>query len=66
MIKEFIHDGKDWLTFGECRYGNYDNFIIQNGGNADSIDNSVKLLIIGYAKGFIKDFSPQNAEKIIL
>lgn len=63
-ILPFINEGKEWLTIGDGRYGTDANFIIRNGGKAHATDISDKLLKIGHKKGFIKDFSQQNAEEL--
>ena len=63
-ILPFINDGSEWLTIGDGRYGTDANFILRNGGNAHATDISDKLLKIGHEKGFIKEFSQQNAENL--
>ncbi len=63
-ILPFIKDGNEWLTIGDGRYGTDANFIIKNGGKAHATDISDKLLKIGHEKGFIRDFSQQNAENL--
>ena len=62
--KRFISKGESWLTIGDGRYGTDANFIIRNGGKAHATDISDKLLKIGHEKGFIQDFSQQNAEDL--
>ena len=63
-ILPFIDIESEWLTVGDGRYGTEANFIINHGGKAHATDISDKLLKIGHDKGFIKDFSQQNAENL--
>ena len=63
-ILPFINEDSEWLTIGDGRYGTDANFIIRNGGKAHATDISDKLLKIGQEKGFIQDFSQQNAEDL--
>ncbi len=63
-ILPFISDAGELLTIWDGRFGTDANFIIKNGGKAHASDISDKLLKIGYEKGFTKEFSRQNAEKL--
>ena len=63
-ILPFIDIESKWLTVGDGRYGTDANFIIKHGGKAHATDISDKLLKIGHEKGFIQDFSQQNAENL--
>lgn len=63
-IKPFITSNSSWLTLGDGRFGTEAHYILQNGGDAHATDISTELLKIGSSKGFIKDFSKQNAENI--
>ena len=54
-----------WLTVGDGRYGTDANALFRRGAtNVISTDISDKLLKIGNEKGFIKDYSAQNAENL--
>ena len=63
-IIPLIKEQEEWLTVGDGRYGTDANFIISNGGKAHASDVSDTLLKIGSEKGFIKEYSQQNAEKL--
>ena len=63
-IIPLIKKDEEWLTIGDGRYGTDANFIISNGGKAHASDVSDTLLRIGSEKGFIKEYSQQNAEKL--
>lgn len=63
LIRENIN--ASWLTIGDGRFGTDANHLFRMG--AESVhcsDISDKLLKIGHKKGFIKDFSAQNAEAL--
>lgn len=54
-----------WLTVGDGRYGTDANALFRLGATkVMCTDISDRLLKIGNEKGFIKDFSAQNAEKL--
>lgn len=54
-----------WLTVGDGRYGTDANALFRLGANkVMCTDISDRLLKIGNKKGFIKDFSAQNAENL--
>ena len=54
-----------WLTVGDGRYGTDANALFRLGATkVMCTDISDKLLAIGNAKGFIKDYSCQNAEDL--
>ena len=57
------HDQKiSWLTVGDGRYGTDANALFKRGAsNVMATDISDKLLRIGCGKGFINDYSEQNA-----
>ena len=63
-ILPFVDEDSEWVTIGDGRFGTDANFIIRNGGKAHATDISDKLLKIGNNKGFIKEFSQQNAENL--
>ena len=63
-IIPLINKDDEWLTVGDGRYGTDANFIISNGGKAHASDISDTLLKIGSEKGFIKEYSKQNAERL--
>lgn len=52
-----------WLTVGDGRFGTDGNYLLNNGAkNVHCSDISDTLLRIGKQKGFINEFSSQNAE----
>jgi len=51
-----------WLTVGDGRYGTDANYLLEKGLHAHASDIQDDLLKIGKEKGFIGDFSKQNAE----
>ena len=54
-----------WLTVGDGRYGTDANALFRLGAtNVMCTDISDKMLKIGNEKGFIKDYSAQNAENL--
>lgn len=54
-----------WVTIGDGRYGTDANALFRLGAkHVMATDISDKLLKIGNEKGFIKDYSAQNAEKL--
>lgn len=54
-----------WLTIGDGRYGTDANFLIRNGAKkVHASDLFDRLLQIGNEKGFIQDYSAQNAEAL--
>jgi ubiquinone/menaquinone biosynthesis C-methylase UbiE len=54
-----------WLTIGDGRFGTDANFLLTAGAkNVHCTDISDTLLKIGHAKGFIKSFSAENAERL--
>ena len=53
-----------WLTVGDGRYGTDANYLLGKGLETHASDIQDKLLKIGNQKGFIEDFSKQNAEKL--
>ncbi len=54
-----------WLTIGDGRYGTDANFLIRNGAKkVHASDLFDRLLKIGHEKGFIQDYSAQNAEDL--
>ena len=56
---------KKWLTVGDGRYGTDANALLKMGAtNVMCTDISDTLLKTGREKGFIKDYSAQNAENI--
>lgn len=63
-IIPLINKEDEWLTIGDGRYGTEANFIISNGGRAHASDLSDTLLKIASDKGFINEYSKQNAEKL--
>lgn len=62
IIKHFPES--TWLTVGDGRYGTDANYLLDNKLIAHASDIQDELLKIGNQKGFIKDFSRQNAEKL--
>ena len=63
-INPFITESSTWLTVGDGRYGTDAHYIISQKGDAHASDISDKLLKIGNEKGFINDYSAQNAEEL--
>lgn len=53
-----------WLTVGDGRYGTDAHYLIEKGFHAHASDIQDDLLKIGHEKGFIQDFSRQNAEQL--
>ena len=53
-----------WLTVGDGRYGTDANYFLEKGLITHASDIQDDLLKIGNKKGFIKDFSRQNAEAL--
>ena len=62
-IVEYFPDSS-WLTVGDGRYGTDANFLLNYGVKVHASDIQDKLLRIGNEKGFIKNFSKQNAEEL--
>lgn len=62
LIKDDL--AKKWLTIGDGRYGSDANFLQQHGVSAHASDITDTLLKVGHQKGFIQDFSAQNAESL--
>lgn len=60
------HDNESsWLTVGDGRYGTDGNYLLEVGAkNVHCTDISDVMLRIGNEKGFIKDYSAQNAEEL--
>ncbi|KAF0812555.1 hypothetical protein IGB42_02844 [Andreprevotia sp. IGB-42] len=66
-IKCFIENYAEgsWLTVGDGRFGTDANYLLNAGApDVHCTDITDTLLKIGNEKGFIKDFSVQNAESI--
>lgn len=60
-----FNNKKSWLTVGDGRYGTDANALFRLGATkVMCTDISDKLLKIGNEKGFIKDYSAQNAENL--
>ena len=60
-----FNNKKSWLTVGDGRYGTDANALFKLGATkVMCTDISDKLLKIGSEKGFIKDYSAQNAENL--
>lgn len=56
---------KSWLTVGDGRFGSDAHFIIENGvKEVMATDVSDELLKLGYERGFINQYSAQNAESL--
>jgi ubiquinone/menaquinone biosynthesis C-methylase UbiE len=53
-----------WLTVGDGRYGSDANYLIKKGFSVVATDIQDDLLKIGHEKGFIKEYSKENAEKL--
>ena len=61
-VSALVGTGEKWLTIGDGRYGTDANFLMSIGGDAHASDISDQLLEVAHEKGFIKEFSEQNAE----
>lgn len=53
-----------WLTVGDGRYGTDANYLLEEGLNVHASDIQDRLLKIGHDRGFIKEYSRQNAEQL--
>ena len=63
IVKHFPNES--WLTVGDGRFGTDANCLLKLGVNdVHASDLSDDLLKIGFEKGFIKEFSSQNAEDL--
>ncbi len=63
-LDAFILKGETWLTIGDGRYGTEANHLIRKGANAHASDLSEQLLKVSKNKGFINEYSKQNAENL--
>jgi SAM-dependent methyltransferase len=55
-----------WVTIGDGRYGTDANALFRLGANnVHCTDFSDRLLRIGFERGFIRDYSAQNAESLL-
>lgn len=59
-----VYPNSSWLTVGDGRYGTDANYLLEKGLDVHASDIQKELLEIGSRRGFIKDFSEQNAEKL--
>ncbi len=63
-LNPFIHDkSKNWLTVGDG-VGTDANWLLEQGLNVTASDISDYILTQAFDKGFIKEFSKENAEKL--
>lgn len=53
-----------WLTIGDGRYGTDANYLLEKGLNVCATDIQDRLLKISNDRGFIKEYSRQNAENL--
>lgn len=66
-VKPFVEDDREgsWLTVGDGRYGADAHYIISLGAKqVHASDMHDKLLRIGSERGFISEYSAQNAERL--
>ena len=59
-----FYPNSSWLTVGDGRYGTDANYLLGKGLDVHASDIQIELLKIGNKRGFIENFSEQNAEKL--
>lgn len=66
LLNPVLEANKDsqWLTVGDGRYGQEAHYILQRGPKAVATDISDTLLREGARKGYISEYSRQNAEAL--
>lgn len=62
LIKPFIQENEEWLTIGDGRYGSECAWLKRNGLYCHASDMHTNLLEVAHRKGYIDNFSKQNAE----